>query len=264
MLTKPKVILFDWDDTIVDSHEHIELALAKTFAEVVTQRKCTSKVIEVFLQKTFHEHYLQARAIYMRCKEQTNHRDVEKITSDALNNTFIEMRKVYPQIKYSSRRTYFREIFADNYAKINEIYKKQLADVSFNADILMCSGAKEVLELVQQQKIPTVIVSNKFGENLRREVKRLKLEKYFTRVVGAGDCEYDKPHPAMVHLALEGISSNTQVQDKWFIGDSIIDMECAHAANCTAILYGTKQSKFNCTACVHNHYELMNIIKKVI
>ena len=264
MLTRPKVILFDWDETIVDSHETIELALAKTLGEVVTNNGYTAKIIDIFLAKTFDDHYLQAKEIYMRYKTHTEHRDVKTAISNALNNTFITMRKTYPEIKHSSRRTYFKEIFLNNYSRVNEVYRKQLTDVSFNTDILMYSGAREVLELVKKANIPTVIVSNKFGKNLRREVKILKLEKYFARVIGSGDCENDKPHPAMVHLALKGISSDDQIQDKWFIGDSITDMECAHAASCTGILYGSNQHKFNCTTYVEDHYALIDLIKQVI
>ena len=79
------------------------------------------------------------------------------------------------------------------------------------------------------------VVSNKKGSILRREAAHLGWEPWFGRLVGAEDAAEDKPARAAVDLALEdsGLAAGPEI---WFVGDTDIDMACAHAAGCTAIL----------------------------
>jgi phosphoglycolate phosphatase len=81
------------------------------------------------------------------------------------------------------------------------------------------------------------VVSNKMGSYLRREVEALGWNGYFGRVVGAQDAASDKPHPACVGLALaaSGLAPGGAI---WLVGDTAVDMECAHAAGCTPVLVG--------------------------
>ncbi|MBV5336280.1 HAD hydrolase-like protein, partial [bacterium] len=67
------------------------------------------------------------------------------------------------------------------------------------------------------------------------EAEALGWTRRFGRLVGANDAARDKPDPAPVWMALE--SSGLQPQDGvWFIGDSDIDMQCAHAAGMVGVL----------------------------
>ncbi len=79
------------------------------------------------------------------------------------------------------------------------------------------------------------VVSNKRGSILRREVDHLGWSTLFGAAVGANDAPRDKPAPDPVHMALEpgGLSPSAAV---WFVGDTDIDMACAHNAGCTAVL----------------------------
>jgi phosphoglycolate phosphatase len=83
------------------------------------------------------------------------------------------------------------------------------------------------------------VVSNKTGNYLRREAQHLKWDSLFHRVVGATDCARDKPSPEPVHKALEG-SGITPGADVWFVGDTDIDLECAHNSGCAAVLVRQK------------------------
>jgi phosphoglycolate phosphatase len=84
---------------------------------------------------------------------------------------------------------------------------------------------------------PLGIVSDKAGGFLRREVEHLGWSARFRAVVGAGDCEADKPHPAPIWhaLAMIGVQAGPLV---WYVGDTALDMQTAHAAGCTAVLLG--------------------------
>ena len=72
---------------------------------------------------------------------------------------------------------------------------------------------------------------------LRREVDHIGWSALFGSIVGAGDAPVDKPDAAPVRLALEasGIDPGETV---WLVGDTGIDMECAHNSGCVPVLLG--------------------------
>ncbi len=99
----------------------------------------------------------------------------------------------------------------------------------------MLAGTQAMLDVAR--RVPLGIVSNKAGPFLRREVEHLGWNARFRAIVGAGDCEADKPHPAPVWHALTriGVQPGPSV---WYVGDTALDMKTAHAAGCTAVLLG--------------------------
>jgi len=84
---------------------------------------------------------------------------------------------------------------------------------------------------------PQAVISNKQGPLLRAEAAHLGWAGRFARLVGAGDAEADKPHPAPFRLALAacGVPAGSRV---WYVGDTAMDMQAARAAGCTAVLLG--------------------------
>ena len=96
--------------------------------------------------------------------------------------------------------------------------------------------SETVLEYFSNKNVKTAVVSNKDRVILHLEVDLLKWRDYFDVVIGRGDAPRMKPAPDLLELAKArcGISSDSEV---WFIGDSRIDTQAAHAANCTAIHY---------------------------
>lgn len=81
------------------------------------------------------------------------------------------------------------------------------------------------------------VVSNKRGDYLRKEAIQLGWSEIFGRIVGATDAAADKPSADPINLALVG-SGITPGPDVWYVGDAMIDIECAYNAGCTAILLG--------------------------
>jgi phosphoglycolate phosphatase len=84
---------------------------------------------------------------------------------------------------------------------------------------------------------PQGVVSNKQGALLRAEAAHLGWAPGFAAMVGAGDASADKPAAAPLFLALEacGVPAGRAV---WYIGDTVLDMDAARAAGCTAVLLG--------------------------
>jgi phosphoglycolate phosphatase len=83
------------------------------------------------------------------------------------------------------------------------------------------------------------MVSNKEGNTLRKEIKEMGWDIYFECMIGSMDAIKDKPNPEPVYMALEKM--NLQKGNHiWFVGDTTVDIECAHSSGCTPILYGDK------------------------
>lgn len=146
--------------------------------------------------------------------------------------TFEETRRKV----HRSMRDYFPEIFGNNWQKASDIYLEHFKKIHLD-NLVPLDGAEEVLKALASKSIYIAVVSNKTGVNLRKEVTHLGWDKYFTKIIGAKDAEEDKPSIKPVMLALEG-SKIRPSKDVWFVGDSIIDVECANNTNCQAIFYG--------------------------
>lgn len=213
-LLKPKAVIFDWDDTIVDSWpaalQALNTALAsmgeKPWTDDEARRRCGASARDLFLQ-LFGERWKEADKIYY-----------------------------------------------DTYSSI--ISKK----------ILIHSHVEDILKNLENNRVYLAVVSNKRGSLLREEASRIRFDKYFGRIVGAGDAAADKPDPAPVHMALQG-SGVAAGPDVWFIGDSHTDMLCALNTGCASILLETKpppeETLLNHppTRRFKKHYDLMEFIK---
>ncbi len=186
-LPKPKAVIFDWDDTIIDSWG---LSL---------------EALNTALVAMGHAPWSDAEA----------------------------RRRAGP-----SARDLFQQMFGDRWQEADKIFFEKLTQM-FSKHVPIHAHAEDVLKTLAGHKIYMAVVSNKRGPLLRTEAAHIKFDRYFGRIVGAGDATADKPDPAPVHLALHG-SGIAAGADVWFIGDSHTDMLCAANARCTALLLETK------------------------
>jgi phosphoglycolate phosphatase len=213
-LPKPRAILFDWDNTLVDTWPVIHRALNETL--------------------TFmgHEPWTMERV----------QRDVKRSMRDA-----------------------FPELFGDRWKLAAQHYQDSYKAIHLD-DILPLPGAEALLTLLQTRDIHAGVVSNKRGPTLRLEAKKLGWENYFFALVGSGDAVRDKPDAAHALMALEQGNHETGA-DIWFIGDTAVDLECAHAIGATPILYGPHALEgliyegSAIAAHVRDHAELIALLK---
>lgn len=183
-IAPPQAIVFDWDNTLIDSWHTIHHALAVTF-RTMGQEPWTLE---------------EARA----------------------------------RVRQSARDT-FPALFGDRAGEATEIFYKTY-ESDHLATLRPIEGAAAILEtLAEGEGLHLAVVSNKAGYLLRREAEHLGWDRFFGRVVGATDAPRDKPAREPVDMALEGsgVAAGPQV---WFVGDTDIDMHCAAAATCTAVL----------------------------
>lgn len=184
-LSLPSAILFDWDNTLVDS-----------------ENACFQAINKVF---------------------------------QAFNKPLLSEKDFDAQPALSVR-VYFEKIFPP--------HQKQEAEALFEEYITTLpfapfSKSQALLEWITRQGIPMAVVSNKSGDPLRRDIHRLRWENHFYTAVGSYDTAEDKPSPTPLKHALS-LGSIHPGKDVWFVGDSVVDMMCAHQAGCFPVaLRGT-------------------------
>lgn len=160
-----------------------------------------------------------------------------------------------------SMRESFPLIFKDNHLEAARLYQSLYLKYRFD-NYQLIQGALLVIQLLAEANIPMFIISNKIGKTLREEIEYLNLTKYFTKIVGALDNFEDKPASSIVSHTLSdtGIICSPKVL---FIGDSLLDIECAINANCKPLLYGDSYLNhhlMNNIERVIDHYELLTYI----
>lgn len=183
-MTPPSIILFDWDNTLVDGWAAIRAGLNAAF-----------------------------RAFDMP----------EWSQEQVLANVRRSLRESFPEL-FGAEWERAREIF---YAAVRAVHLEVLTPMPGAEDAVLAATALG----------PAGVVSNKQGPLLRAEAAHLGWDRHFASLVGAGDAEADKPHPAAILLALAplGAISSDAV---WYVGDTALDMEAARRAGCRAVLVG--------------------------
>jgi phosphoglycolate phosphatase len=180
---KPKAIVFDWDNTLVDTFPTIHAAL---------------NVVQLAMG----------------------------VTPWTLEEAHVRVRQ--------SVRDVFPVMFGDRWEEAREIFYRAFQEVHLR-ELRMLDGADELLIHLRAAGVTLSVVSNKTAHYLRSEADHLGWSVRFHRVIGATDAPRDKPAPDPVHLSLQGTGVEAG-PDVWFVGDTDIDLECAHHAGCVPVL----------------------------
>ncbi|MDI9349181.1 MAG: HAD family hydrolase [Candidatus Symbiobacter sp.] len=192
----PRAVIFDWDNTLIDSWPPLIAAVNATLTDMGHDSWSDS------------EAKLRIRA---------------------------SLRDSFPII-FGDQWERARDIFYDHFART---HLQNLAVKPFAREILA--------NLSQWPALFLGVVSNKQGNYLREECRALGWDAYFRKVVGATDAAHDKPHPVVIDLVLSA-SELKPGPDVWLVGDTAMDILCAHNAGCTGILVGPAHPGENFTA----------------
>lgn len=139
-----------------------------------------------------------------------------------------------------SARDAFTLLFGeDRWQEADRMYYATFNKLAEERGQTFVPGVEAVFESLAKAGVYMGVVSNKRGDLLRKDVARSGFAEYFGAIIGAGDAEADKPHPAPVLMALKS-SSVLPAPDVWFVGDSHTDMICAHNTGCSGMLIETK------------------------
>jgi phosphoglycolate phosphatase len=182
----PRAVLFDWDNTLVNTWPTIVECYADTFRALGVEPWTTQEVM--------------ARA-------------------------HGSLRDVFPKL-FGRQAAQAERVF---YGTFHRIHLERLEPLP---------GAAELLARCRQAGCYVAIVSNKVGVNLRAELTHLGWDRWVVRAVGAKDAKRDKPAPDPIFMALDGtgIAPDHSV---WMVGDTLADLQCAHAAGVLPVLFGT-------------------------
>lgn len=183
-VSRPRALLFDWDNTLVDSWGAIRHAL--------------------------------------------------NVTLRAMGQEPWTIEQTRARVRASARDS-FPRLFGQRAAEATEIFYRTV-EADHLENLRPRPGAQEMLEgLAEDRHLYLAVVSNKQGRLLRREAVHLGWDRFFARLVGAGDAARDKPAVEAVDLVLRGsgLAAGPQI---WFVGDTDIDMLCARNAGCLPVL----------------------------
>jgi phosphoglycolate phosphatase len=182
---RPRTVLFDWDNTLVESWGVIHRALNTTLA--------------------------------------------------ALGYPTWTMDQTRARVRKSAREA-FPEWFGDDAGQATRIFYDAFEAEHLNG-LATRPGAGDMLARLATHGYDLAVISNKRGDLLRREVQHLGWTAHFRALVGAGDAERDKPDAAAVAMALDGAPSRDESGDVvWLVGDTDVDLACAHNSGCIPIL----------------------------
>jgi len=201
----PKAVLFDWDNTLVDTKENTLLAL---------------------------------NAVY-----------------HAFDQPPMTMDDFSEKPSLSIRDFISAMVPQEHWVQAEKIFFKHVGQLS---DVVHLPHADILAKWLHTMRIPTGIVSNKGGDRLRQEIKLLDLSHVFDCAIGSGDTHADKPSSIPLLHALTSKDLNPS-EDIWFVGDSVVDMICAHAAGCTPVSVAPQADSFahpkirakNCEGLLH-------------
>lgn len=192
-LKKPQAIIFDWDNTLVNTWPLIQQAINITMTKMQMELWSLEKV-----RNTVHK----------------------------------------------SMRDSFPDIFGERWQEAGEIYRNSYSAINLD-QLELLPNALTLLKKAQEKNILQFVVSNKIGSTLRREVKKLAVEKYFFSVIGALDAKADKPSNSPVEMALQGSGIDCKKDQVWFVGDTIADVECAFNSSCSPIIFSDDNNKIS-------------------
>ena len=134
----------------------------------------------------------------------------------------------------------FANIFGSDwriaYARYIEIYKTLIPSMAKSYP-----HAPEVLQLLKDEGLELMIMTNKDPQLLEIELPLLYNPSLFSRITPGHEAPRDKPYPEHIFYTLRGLLTPQEIntQDVWMIGDSNQDSDCALAAHALPIRINT-------------------------
>jgi phosphoglycolate phosphatase len=214
---RPRVMLFDWHATLVDTMDAMYYALDDVLPRLV-DLGLVERLVPPGESKTLED----ARLVkYVR-----------------------EHARLHPKIKAErkiSRTDVFEVLFgADQEAKA-------IAHREFDRSYSRHFGAVKPLELGTRERLAQIrglgvqlgVLSNRSRQFMAHEIYMVDStgwHELFDTIVCGDDVSRRKPHPDLILKALENLGAEAD-ESCWYVGDSTTDVVAAKAAGVTAVFY---------------------------
>ena len=217
VLTPPKVIIFDWHSTLVDTLD----AMYHAVDDTITQ---------------FGELGLIDRL--------TPHGESKTKEDGKLVDYVRKHHKLHPKIKKQGKisRTDIFEVLFDGdeeakkiaHAAFDDNYRKHFGEIHPFEE-----GIEQMLADLQGRGIKLAVLTNRNREFLRHEIRKIGINgwsHHFETSVCGDEVENRKPAPDPILKAVEKMNEHAD-KSCWYVGDSTTDTACAKAAGVTNIFY---------------------------
>jgi len=109
----------------------------------------------------------------------------------------------------------------------------EIHDEDYLTGINAFAGAEALLDDLQNQGIPTAIVTSKGQHRAEVQIKHLAWSEKLQCIIGKLDGRASKPDPETLLLACDTIG--VQAEHSIMLGDGIADMQAAKRAQCIAV-----------------------------
>lgn len=139
-------------------------------------------------------------------------------------------------VKQSSVRSYLNEVSERTgitYDTLRSEYQRRADELDDRIPLM--EGAWEVLERLRKAGAEHFVYTHRGGASSKRILKRLDIYDVFTETVTADNGFAPKPSGEGVSYLLDRY--NLSKADSWYVGDRLLDMQCAGNAGIGAILY---------------------------
>jgi len=234
VLENLQAIIFDKDGTLIDIHYY--------WSSIITIR--TSLVIKKWFDKT------SAKEIELKLFD--------------LMGIDVETGRIKPNGPVGIMpRSFIVEIVADFVRKekplvtneqVENIFKEvdNSSSKNISAFLKILPGVKEFLMLLKQSKISSIIASTDITHRAILAMTALKLDKYFSLILGGDLVKKAKPNPDLAELAMSHLDCKSE--SIVVIGDHPVDIMMGEAVNAglnIGVLTGlSNSSMFNDLECL--------------
>lgn len=252
----PKIILFDWHATLVDTHDAMYHAI-----DDVLPKLRELDVIDLMVKTEDSKTLEDAKLVkYVR-----------------------ENYKLHPKVKAArkvSRTDIFQVLFGNNeqakrivHLAFDDAYRNYYGDVHPFED-----GVEKMLQDLHALGIKVGALTNRNREFMMHEVMAVSdtgWQQYFHTIVCGDDVPKRKPAPDQILQALIELDAQPSLSC-WYVGDSTTDVIAAKEAGVTAIYYnganwdlewldkifpGTVDHPHRPEVVVNNFKELMHLVR---
>jgi phosphoglycolate phosphatase len=216
-LPAPRVLIFDWHGTLVDTHD----AMFSAMEEMLPQLEELGLVDQLLPED--------------QCRNEDDARLVRYIRI---------FRRLHPRIlaeRRVSRTDIFNAVFGDNKAAklvahqaYNAAYRKYFGQVR-----PFQPGAYDYLSALKTMGIRLAVSTNRNREFLDKELATVdggRWQNLFDATVCADDVTEYKPDPEVILKVLEQLGLEADGR-AWYVGDSYVDMLTAHRAGVSGVFY---------------------------
>ncbi len=278
-------VVFDWDNTLVDTQDNIFNAIKHTINSMGYSNKAADRNShesrKSYMVNLFGDQWKKANQIYQQ------YLDDALLQNIALNQGVEKMlqtlksHNIYLAIVSNKKNTNLRKEVA--YFKLDSYFERVVgscdtAEDKPSATPLLFALEESTLPINRENvffvgdSITDVLCAQNanclpiiYGQSISGyEVAYFKLDSYFERVVGSCDTAEDKPSATPLLFALEESTLPINRENVFFVGDSITDVLCAQNANCLPIIYGQSISGYEDLLCFQHFDKLTDFIIKYL